>query len=257
MYTTRLKAGLGLVTETKLLLELWEPGMPVPHLNKIALASGRFASVTARRLRNIVVECFASRYLTEAALPARMLKVLLPALTPEEMQQFFLLFTCRTNPVLADFIRQVYWPGYAAGTREIRNTDAQAFVERALAEGKTPVRWTPATVKRMAGALTGCCADYGLLENGVRTRRRLLPFYVRRKLGVYLAYDLHRRALGEHALLHHPDWALFGLDPGEVLSQLKQLSLDGWFVVQAGGDVVRISWKHPDLESVCHVLAER
>ena len=62
-YTSQLGAGLGLVNETKTLLDLWSPGMSANQLHEAALESGRFPTVTARRLRNIVVECFAPRYL--------------------------------------------------------------------------------------------------------------------------------------------------------------------------------------------------
>src|SRR5207249_5477322 len=64
-YTTNLQAGLGLVAETKALLEIWKPGMSVSQLNQHALDSGRFPQMTARRLRNLVVEGFAPRYLVD------------------------------------------------------------------------------------------------------------------------------------------------------------------------------------------------
>ena len=113
-YTAKLQA-VGLVVETKLLLQLWQSGMTVPMLYKEALTSGQFP-VTARRLRNIVVECFAPRYLSHDAAPTLHLEVLLLSLTSEELHQFLLLFTCRANVILADFIRQVYWPRYRHAT---------------------------------------------------------------------------------------------------------------------------------------------
>lgn len=255
LYTAKLQVGLGLVAETKLLLQMWEPGMTVTLLYKEALASGQFPNVTARRLRNIVAECFAPRYLSNDAAPARHLKVLLPTLSSDQLQQFLLLFTCRANTILADFIRQVYWPRYVAGDREIDNEVARAFIERAIDDGKTIKRWSDYTIKRNAGNLTGCCADYGLLENGPRRKRRFLPVHLSDKVAVYLAYDLHNQGLGDNTLLHHPDWALFGLDRDEVLAELKRLSLNGWFLLQSGGEVVRVSWKYPDTETVCNVLA--
>jgi len=254
-YTAKLQAGLGLMTETKLLLQIWEPGMTVPTLYKEALASGQFPNVTARRLRNIVVECFAPRYLVREAAPACHLKILLPSLTSEELHQFLLLFTCRANLILADFICQVYWPRYTVGNRELHNEVARAFVQRAVDDGKTIKRWADYTIKRIAGNLTGCCADYGLLENGVRRKRRFLPLHLSDKVAVYLVYDLHHRGLGDNNLLHHPDWALFGLEREDVLAELKRLSLNGWFLLQVGGDVVRMSWKYSDMEALCHVLA--
>jgi hypothetical protein len=255
-YTAKLQAGLGLVSETKLLLQLWEPGMTVPMLHREALESGQFPSMTARRLRNVVVECFAPRYLIDNAAPARYLKQLLTVLSNEELLQFFLLFTCRATPILADFIRQVYWPRYEAGDQELDNEVAQSFVKRAIDDGKTIKRWADSTVRRIAGNLTGCCADYGLLEDGVRPKRRYQTVHLTSKVSVYLAHDLHFSGFGDTTLLRHSDWSLYGLDDSDTLTELKRLSLDGWFMVQSGGDIVRISWKYPDLEAVCRVLAE-
>jgi hypothetical protein len=257
LYTAKLQAGLGLVMETKLLLEIWEPGMTVPTLYKEALASGQFPNVTARRLRNIVVECFAPRYLGYGAAPAQHLKLLMPALSSDELHQFLLIFTCRANLILANFIPQVYWSRYAAGDQELHNEVARDFVQRAVDDGKTVKRWADSTIKRIAGNLTGCCADYGLLENGVRRKRRFLSVHLSDKVAVYLAYDLHSQGLGDNSLLHHSDWALFGLERDDVLAELKRLSLNGWFLLQSGGDVVRMSWKYPSVEAVCHVLAAR
>lgn len=254
-YTAKLQAGLGLVAETKLLLQIWEPGMNASALYKAALASGQFPNITARRLRNIVVECFAPRYLCDDAIPAFHLKILLPTLTSEELYQFLLLFTCRANLILTDFIRQVYWIRYIAGDRALDNEVARTFVQRAVDDGKTVKRWAGSTIRRIAGSLTGCCADYGLLENGVRSKRRFLPLHLADKLVLYLAYDLHNQGLGDNGLLHHPDWSLFGLEQEDVLAELKRLSLNGVFVLQFGGGVIRISWKYSDMETICHVLA--
>ena len=102
-YTTQLQAGLGLVTETKTLLDLWTPGMSANQLHRIALDSGRFPSVTARRLRNIVVECFAPRYLVAGGTPAKHLKRLGADFHGSDLAQLMLLFTSRANPILERF----------------------------------------------------------------------------------------------------------------------------------------------------------
>ena len=76
-YTTQLSAGLGLREETKGLFELWQPGMNTQQLCDVALESGSFPNVTARRLRNIVAECFFPRYLRNEGV-AQQVKRLLP-----------------------------------------------------------------------------------------------------------------------------------------------------------------------------------
>lgn len=256
LYTAELGAGLGLISETKALLDLWEPGMPKARLNEVALESGRFPNVTARRLKNIVDLCFAPRYLVRGGAPAAHLQRLGPTLTPSELQQFLLLFTARANAILGDFVREVYWSRYAGGYTEVTNDDARAFVERGLDRGMTSKRWSEPTVRRVAGYLTGCCADYGLLDGGGRTRRRIQPLRLSHKVAAYLAYDLHFAGVGDNALLSHEDWRLFGLDRGDVLEEMRRLALQGLFIIQAAGDVVKISWKHPDMEALCDALAQ-
>ncbi len=166
-YTTQLQAGLGLVNETKTLLELWSPGMSANQLHQVALASGRFPTITARRLRNIVVECFAPRYLVNGGTPAVYLKRLSATISVADLTQLMLVFTSRANPILGDFVRHVYWARYAAGYTQITNEDARAFVERGIDDGKTVKRCSETTVRRVSAYLTGCCADYGMLESGL------------------------------------------------------------------------------------------
>jgi hypothetical protein len=255
-YTTQLGAGLGLIDETKALMEIWEPGMGAQQLLQVALKSGRFTTVTARRLRNIVTECFAPRYLVNDGAPAIQLKRSLPHLGGSELQQLLLLYTCRANAILADFIRQVYWTRYANGHGEISNENARQFVESAIDRGRMEIRWSESMVERVSGYLTRCCADYGMLERGIKRSRRILPFRIAPKVVAYIAYELHFAGLGDNAVLGNEDWALFGLNRFDVLEEIKRLSLKGLFIVQAAGEIVRINWKYQQMESVCDVLAE-
>lgn len=256
LYTTKLQAGLGLVSETKALLELWSPGMSPPQLLQAALGSGRFPTVTARRLRNIIVECFAPRYLISSGAPAQHLKQIGGAVSGADLAQLMLLFTARANPILRDFIISVYWAKYAGGYSDISNEDARRFVERAIADGKTAKIWSAETVRRVSGYLTGCCADYGLLERGLRSSRRILPLRISYSASAYLAYDLHLAGVGDNTLLNQEDWGLFGLAREDVLEELKKLALKGHLIIQAAGEVVRISWKHSSMEALCDVLSQ-
>ena len=256
-YTTQLQAGLGLINEARTLLELWNPSMTVNELYQHSLDSGRFPNVTARRIRNIVVECFAPRYLavTNGLVPAQYLQKLVAKITSAELIQLMFLFTCRANPILGDFIRQVYWARYEGGYTQITNEDARIFVERGIDDGKTIKRWSETTVRRVSAYLTGCCSDYGLLERGQRSVRLITPFRIASIVVAYLAYELHFSGIGDNAILLHEDWQLFGLTREDVLDELKRLSLKGLLIVQAAGDVIRISWTQPNMETLCDVLS--
>lgn len=256
LYTSQLGAGLGLVNETKTLFDLYSPGMSANQLHQVALESGRFPTVTARRLRNIVVECFAPRYLVAGGAPAAHLKQLTATISTADLTQLMLVYTSRANPILGNFIRQVYWGRYVGGYTQITNDDARTFVERAIDDGLTAKRWSESMVQNVSGYLTGCCADYGLLERGRRTSRRILPFRISQFVSAYLAYELHFSGVGDNALLTHEDWQLFGLAREDVLEEIKRLSLKGLLIVQAAGDVIRISWKQQDMEALCDVLTQ-
>lgn len=229
--------------------------MTVGQLHQAALDSGYFPTITARRLRNIVAECFAPRYMT-SEVTAPTLKILARHLSSAELAQFMLLYTSRANPILGDFIRQIYWVRYAAGYTEITNEDARAFVERGIDDGKTSKRWSETTVRRVSAYLTGCCADYGLLERGSRSSRRILPFRIAPPLVTYLAYELHFGGVADNAILSHQDWQLFGLAREDVLEELKRLSLKGLIILQVAGDAVRITWKFTSMEALCNVLTQ-
>lgn len=256
VYTSTLGAGLGLVDETLTLLELWKPGMKVSDLYQLALESGIFPSISASRLQNIIRMGFAPRYLCNDALPAKIVKSLQNHLPMSALQQLMFLYTARANAILYDFVRFVFWETCASGQDSLTNETARKFVDTAVREGKTTTVWSDKGRKNVAGYLTGCCADYGLLEKGHKTSRRFVPFHLTPETMVVLAYDLHFSGLGDNTVIAHADWELFGLQKEEVRDELKRLALKGFFIIQTAGAVTRISWNFKKWEDVIHVIIE-
>ena len=257
VYTTQLSAGLGLLTETRALFEVYQPGMSTKELYEAALSSGLFPLITARRLRNIVVECFAPRYLRDKKVAAR-LKFLADRLTPEEFNQICLIYTTRANPILSDFIRQVYWANYAASHNHLSLQEAQLFVTNSVREGKTQKPWSDTTIKRISSYLVGCCVDYGLLKSIGRGRdqRLIVSYRLLPKVAAYLAYDLKCKGLGDNQIISSSDWEVFGLERSDVREQFKILSLQGFIIFQAAVDVVHIGWTYKSMEELVDVIAQ-
>ena len=253
-YTTQLQAGLGLKEETKSLFDLFEAGMTVQMLHERALNSGAFPNVTARRLRNIIAECFFPRYMREKDV-ANNVKALLPKLTSAEQSQLFYLYTAKANSILADFVKQVYWQKYASGYSTLDVDDAKSFVEAALQEGKMQKIWSDITIKKVSSYILGCLVDYGFLTVENRKERRITPPKLSDKLVVYLAYELHFSGLGDNAVINHPQWQLFGLSPNDVREEMKNLALNRHWIIQAAGDVVQTSWAYKNMEKVLNVIA--
>lgn len=253
-YTTQLQAGLGLIEETRQLLQVYQPGMTTTQLYEAALESGRFPLVTARRLRNIVAECFAPRYLRDAH-AAELLKILVDRLTITELNQLLFIYTARANLVLADFVRDVYWARYSAGRNDLQLEDARAFIENSVREGKTQKPWSETTIKRVSSYLMGCCADYGLVTTTGRNQRSIVAYRIFPKVAAYLVYDLKFSGLGDNQIVSSSDWELFGLTPADVREQLKRLSLQGLLIFQGASDVVHIGWTYKSMEELIDVIS--
>jgi len=241
-YTTQLQAGLGMIEETMTLLGLWKPGMNTMNLFQVALDSGLFPSLSARRLRNIVAECFAPRFLTNSTTPASLLKPLSLVLNKSELVQLLFLYTCRANTILADFMRVVFWPAYSSGREQISNDEARAFVREANQTGRTVSHWSDGTIRRVGAYLTGICADFGFLESGSRSERRIISQSISRTTTSFLAYDFHFSGLGDNQIIAHADWQLYGLERSDIIQELKGMSLERLLIVQAAGEAIRISW---------------
>jgi len=255
-YTTQLQAGLGLIEETKTLLDLWEPGMRSTELFQAALNSGNFPNVSARRLRNIVAECFTPRYLVDGEYPANVLKQLHKRLPSPVFSQLLFLFTARANAIFADFVKEVFWNKYAGGHESIENQDARQFVIEANQAGKTQKPWAESTIKKVSSYLTGCCVDFGLLASARRNVRKICQYHADPLTIAFIAHDLHFSGLGDNAVLAHPDWGLFGLQKDDVRDELKRLSYRGYFIVQTAGDVVHISWNYKNWKDFINVITE-
>lgn len=255
-YTAQLGAGMGMIAETRNLLDLWRRGMNATALNQCALQSGRFPNMSARRLRNVVAESFAPRYLRPGEAPAELLQRVKDVLSNREFEQILFIYTCRANAILADFVRDVYWAAYTSGRSTLSNEDAQAFVILANQDGKTSTPWAASTIERVAGYLTGCCADFGLLERGRKSVRRILSYRIELRVAALLAYDLHFGGLADNRIVADTQWALFGMDAADVLDELKRLSLKGLVIVQHASDVTRIGWQHKTMGEVANALAQ-
>lgn len=254
-YTTQLGAGLGLIEETKILLDLYQPGMTVAELYEIALSSGYFPSVTARRLRNIIAECFSPRYMkTDSAVH---LQSLSNAMSSQSINQVLLIHTALANQVLEDFIIEVYWQRYIGGYDEISVSEAREFVTNAVNEGKTQKPWAESVIKRVSSYVVGCCADYGLLSSGRASKRAILPVRIQGDVSLYLAYWLHLSGLGDNAVINHSAWKLFGLEPMDVREELKKMAKNNWLIVQSAGEVTRISWQFSTMKEVINVISNK
>lgn len=256
-YTTGLCKGQGMIAETVALLKVWEPGMDPVELNRKVLAEGLIPKGTASRVKDIVSRVFAFRYLNNGDLPAAYLKSLVEAgMSSEKLSQIFLIHTARAHRELHDFITEIYWPRYAAGTSAIQRDESIRFFRDAYLDGRLPNEWTETSREKIGRYLLTALADFWLLGPMKGGKREILPVRLHRTTSLYLAHELHFSGLSDSAIRNHEDWRLFGLEPGEVVAELIRVS-GGWFMVQDSGEIFQISWRTKTMEEFLHAVAER
>jgi len=256
LYTTQLQAGLGLIEETQTLLRLWQPGVTTQDLYQVALESGEFPNVTARRLRNIVAECFSPRYLKPIPRPVVWLHKLNHKISSRSLSLLLFLYTARANHILRDFVVHVYWERYASGHTEVIQDETREFVTRATHDGKTKKPWSDTTILRISSYLLSVCVDYGLMQKSTRTTRQITAIRLEPSVTILLAYELHLNGIADHNIINHPDWQLFGLHPEDVKEELKRLSVHKFWIYQSAADAVSISWTYKSMEEVADVIIE-
>ena len=256
-YTTKLGSGQGIIEETIVLLELWSPGMTGTELFKVALESGKFPNISARRLKNLILEGFAPRYLIQDDKPAIYIKSLQNNSSNKELSQILYLYTCRRNRIFYDFVNEIYWKAYSSGQESISIDQARNFVINANQDGKTSKPWGASMIQRVPVYLVGTCADFGLVEKKKSAVRKILPFRIEISTVLYLVYDLHFSGFSDIGILNHTDWELFGLNRYDVLDELKLLSLKNWFIVQSAGDIIKISWQYRNMEDLIDAIIRR
>lgn len=256
-YTTKLGSGQGIIEETIVLLELWSPGMTGTELFKVALESGKFPNISARRLKNLILEGFAPRYLIQDDKPAIYIKSLQNNSSNKELSQILYLYTCRRNRIFYDFVKEIYWKAYSSGQESISIDQARNFVINANQDGKTSKPWGASMIQRVPVYLVGTCADFGLVEKKKSAIRKILPFRIETSTVLYLVYDLHFSGFSDIGILNHTDWGLFGLNRYDVLDELKLLSLKNWFIVQSAGDIIKIGWQYRNMEDLIDAIIRR
>lgn len=247
-YTADLSKGQGLIEETAALLRHWQPGMSLQSLKDDVLQQGIISKATALRVNDIVGRIFASRYMSGSALAAEYMKQLVELGVPlRELTQLFFVYAARWHTILHDYVTEVYWVKYSAGASEINKQDALDFVERAKNTGLTNSSWSESTTVRMARYLGTALLDFGLAGKDRSGRREMKAYPVSRFTALYLAHEIHFTGVSDTAILDHPDWALFGLEPMDVRHELERVS-GGHFIVQFSGDLLRISWNYKTMK---------
>lgn len=255
-YSTALTQAQGIVGFCQTLFELWEEGVSPNAFFEQVRQANLLNTDSERRLRNIVLEGFASRFLREPFLEAApTLKLLLTQSQNSAFKtQLILLYALRQHGIFFDFLVEEYWPSVRAGARSFRSSDVARLIDRGLVTGKLSVNWSDSVRKRVSSYVLGITSDFGLLGNKPAGNRPILHWSLEEKLALYLAYDLHFLGLSDDEVARSDEWSAFGLRREDVTLYLNRLQDRGHLIVQDTGSLCRIEWKYTNRTELAHAL---
>lgn len=243
-YDTNLLKATGLVQETLVLLEAYQPGQPKEEFGRFVKETDLLGKASQSRVDDILRSSFFRRYVVEGPETiAALKKLLINQVGFEVLNQLFLVYTSRANPILADFVRLVYWPKVAAGETVILTSDPVEFIHNAMHEGLITSTWTPITIERVARHITGCMNDFRLIEKNKTIRH----FLASDATINFLLHEAHFRGLSDMQLLQLPDWAILGLTTNDLIRRINRLTQRGQFIAQYSGELLTISWSYSTL----------
>ncbi len=255
LYNTNLSKAQGLVPETLELLGLWRPGMTALDLTARVKETGALGRATSTRVNDVISRGFAQRFLIDGGKPAEwLLQLMEEGANRAVIRQIILIFTARHNPVFHDFITTVYWRRAATASAEVSKADTRDFLERAVLTGRIHPRWADSMMERVTRYLLGTLADFQLIRENSPSRRQVTPPAILEETVLFLAHELHFRGIEDRELPRHPDWALFGLGPDEVVRLLERAAFGEHLQIQNAGQILRIEWKYPDMKHVLHAI---
>jgi hypothetical protein len=244
VYNTDLLKATGLVQETLVLLEAYQPGQPKEVFGRYVKETDLLGKATQNRVNDILRSSFFRRYVSAGDDTVAALKLLQANHVGfEVLNQLFLVYTCRANIILGDFIRLVYWPKSTEGVAKLLTTDPVDFINGAIHDGRIVSHWSDSSRKHVAEKIIACLIDFHLIEKNKTIR----PFSPSNATINFLLHEGHFRGLSDMQLLHHPDWALLGLSVDQLIRRINMLTQRGQFIAQYSGELLTISWLYPSL----------
>lgn len=255
-YSTALAQSQGIVPECISLFEIWQPGMSSAELFEVVRSTNALNLDSERRLRNIVVEGFGSRFLREPysdAAPS--LKVIFAHSSDHSLlKQLSLLYAIRQHGIFFDFLADEYWPAIRTGGQSIRTSDIQLLIDRGLVSGRLDKNWSESVRKRVSSYVLGIATDFDLLTASRSGDRPIATWSLHDSLTLYLTYDLHFMGASDDEVANSPEWQALGLQREDVTLYLNRLQSKGHLIVQDTGHLCRIDWKYTSREELAHVL---
>jgi hypothetical protein len=244
-YNSNLLKGTGLIQEMMILIDAYNPGESAQDFQKRVLEEGILSKSTESRTIDVVRNVFRTRFLDQKLEVTSFIKMMRDEyVSMDVVTQLFLIYTCRANPILADFIYKVYYEHIKIGRAMITADDPKEFVKNSISDGYIQTSWSASTIEKVSQHIIACLIDFGLIDK----TKQILPFRANELTVNYLLHELHFQGCSDMEILYHRDWQIFNLDSNSLVAIAERISFKGTFIFQFSGEIMKIGWNYNTME---------
>jgi len=250
-YNSDLLKGTGLIQETLLLLDIYTPGITKKEFIEEVIDSNVLVKNHNNRIKDIIEHVFYRRYVNYGEDSVVALKYLREKhVGLEVLSQLLLVYTCRKNLILFDFVSTIYQNLIHKGAIELPQNAAKEFIEESIKNGNIEKAWADSTKRKVAEHINACMIDFKLTDR----QKKLLPLFLSDTVANYLGHELHFKGYSDEAIVKAEEWSLFGYDRYDTVRHLERLAIQGHFIFQNSGDLIRITWHYKNMKELIDAI---
>lgn len=250
-YNSDLLKGTGLIQETLLLLDIYKPGILKKDFIEEVIESNVLVKNHNNRIKDIIEHVFYRRYVNYVEESVVALKYLRGKhVGLEVLNQLLMVYTCRKNLILFDFISSVYQKLIKQGAPSLPQNAAKEFIEENIKNGNIEKAWADSTKRKVAEHMNACMIDFKLTDR----QKNLLPLFLSDTVANYLAHELHFMGYSDEAIATAEEWSLYGYDRYDTIRHLERLAIQGHFIFQNSGDLICITWHYKTMKELIDAI---
>ena len=153
---------------------------------------------------------------------------------------------CFRELLLSDFLETWLFPRKQEGLLRVRGVDVRDYLTELRSRGMIDAPWTESTVSKMAGALPGYAADFGLLHG--KTVKEITAFHLPDESLLYVLQSIAEETASADRFLNDVRWRRFLLSRSELEQELLRLHQLRKVRFDVAGSLVAVELPHQSVD---------
>ncbi len=249
-YSSRIIKAGALPTDSRAFLRAYDPKLSAQENLGRILRRNILGKASRARLRDIL-PIFRQRFLGRPALAQTLHDLVHTEVPPAILDRILFYHAAKADALLYKVVTDLVYKKREAGETVVSPEDAGRYVSSLARSSGLP--WSAYTVGRVTRGLLATLRDFRVLEGAAR--KRIAPAYLPLETFIYVVFALHQEGHFGERLMHHPDWRLFLVTPGDVEALFLEAHRLKWLDYQVAGRLVRVELHLETTEDLVRAIA--